>query len=274
MKVAGIDIGSLSTKAVIMDESRTINGSAITPTRASSRLAAEEAFNQALRKANLTPDGIGEIVVTGYGRISFPHHARKVTEIACHAAGAHYLFPGTRTVIDIGGQDCKVIALSKRGQVIDFVMNDKCAAGTGRFLEVMSQALGVPLESMGPLSFSSRNRLSITNMCTVFAESEVVSLVAEGHPTEDIIRGLHDAVARRIAAMVQRIGLEREVTMTGGVALNSGVVKAIEEAIGVKLNVPPEPQMAGALGAALIALSPWSTPGPDLARTDSGRGIS
>ena len=254
--VAGVDIGSLSAKAIIMDESGRVLGSAIASTGANSRATAEIVFGEALDRARLTLDDVQEIVVTGYGRVSFAHPARKVTEIACHAAGAHHLVPGTRTVIDIGGQDCKVIGVSKEGRVVDFVMNDKCAAGTGRFLEVMSRALGVPLESMGELSARSRNRLTISNMCAVFAESEVVSLVAEGHPKEDIIRGLHEAVATRVAGMARRMGLEKEVTMTGGVAMNRGVVRAIEEALGLRLNVPAEPQLVGALGAALIARVP------------------
>ena len=196
---------------------------------------------------------IGRVVATGYGRIAVPFASKKVTEITCHARGAYHLFPQTRTVIDIGGQDSKVIRLGKDGRVVDFVMNDKCAAGTGRFLEVMARALEVSLEDMGRLSDLARERLTISSMCTVFAESEVVSLIAEGHPKEDIIRGLHDAVSERVAGMAERVGLENGVTMTGGVAKNAGVVRSLEERLGVKISRPEEPQIVGALGAALIA---------------------
>ena len=176
-----------------------------------------------------------------------------ITEITCHARGAFFVHPETRTVIDIGGQDSKVIRLDGQGRNVDFQMNDKCAAGTGRFLEVMAHALEVKLEDLGGLSLSAPRTIQISSMCTVFAESEVVSLIAENQPKEVIIRGLHDAIADRILGLVRRVGVEEKVTLTGGVAKNEGVVRALEERLAVKLFVPPEPQIIGALGAALLA---------------------
>jgi predicted CoA-substrate-specific enzyme activase len=176
-----------------------------------------------------------------------------ITEITCHARGAFFVHPETRTVIDIGGQDSKVIRLDGQGRNVDFQMNDKCAAGTGRFLEVMAHALEVNLEDLGGLSLSAQRTIQISSMCTVFAESEVVSLIAENQPKEVIIRGLHDAIADRILGLVRRVGVEEKVTLTGGVAKNEGVVRALEERLAVRLFVPPEPQIIGALGAALLA---------------------
>ncbi|HHX86733.1 MAG TPA: 2-hydroxyglutaryl-CoA dehydratase, partial [Firmicutes bacterium] len=185
--------------------------------------------------------------------ISVPFANKQVTEITCHGKGAHFLFPAARTVIDIGGQDSKVIRLSDLGSVVDFAMNEKCAAGTGRFLEVMAQALEVKLEDMAQIARKALRSVSISSMCTVFAESEVVSLIAEGTPREEIIRGLHQAVADRTSGLVHRVGLEKQVVMTGGVAKNAGAVHCLEEKLKVKIVVPEEPQITGALGAALVA---------------------
>jgi predicted CoA-substrate-specific enzyme activase len=176
-----------------------------------------------------------------------------ITEITCHARGAFFVHPKTRTVIDIGGQDSKVIRLDREGRNVDFQMNDKCAAGTGRFLEVMAHALEVKVEDLGKLSLSAPRTIKISSMCTVFAESEVVSLIAENQPKEVIVRGLHDSIADRIIGMVNRVGCEEDVTLTGGVAKNEGVVHSLEEKLGIRLFLPPEPQVIGALGAALLA---------------------
>jgi predicted CoA-substrate-specific enzyme activase len=176
-----------------------------------------------------------------------------ITEITCHARGAFFVHPGTRTVIDIGGQDSKVIRLDEKGRNVDFQMNDKCAAGTGRFLEVMAHALEVKLEDLGPLSRGAQRTIKISSTCTVFAETEVVSLIADNQPKDVIIRGLHESIADRILGLVQRVGLEETVALTGGVAKNEGVVQALESRLKVRLFIPPEPQIIGALGAALIA---------------------
>lgn len=252
MYYAGIDAGSLSTKAVVL-RGEELAGFTVIPTGAGGAGVARRALEEVLDRAGLAEERLECIVATGYGRISVPFAKKKVTEIACHGRGAHFLFPGTRTVIDIGGQDSKVIRLNEAGKVVDFVMNDKCAAGTGRFLEVMARALEVELHELGRLSGAARKAAPVSSMCTVFAESEVVSLVAEGRPREEIILGLHESVAERVANMAWRLDVEPEVTMTGGVAKNAGVVQCIEVRLGLRMNIPPEPQIVGALGAALLA---------------------
>lgn len=249
---AGIDIGSLSTDAVILADRRILAYS-IVPTLSSSVKAARAAYDQALKSAGSAADAIARVVATGYGRGSIDFADKTVTEITCHATGARWLFPQARTVIDIGGQDSKVIRLSEDGRVDDFAMNDKCAAGTGRFLEVMARSLDTDLHSLGHLSALSKEDVRISSTCTVFAESEVVALVAQGVAKEDIIRGLHRSVAERIFAMVTRLRAEGPFVMTGGVAKNSGVVAAIEERLQSTLLLPEEPQIVGALGAAIIA---------------------
>ena len=250
---AGIDVGSLSTDAVILDEKGEILGFCIIPTGVNSTESAEEAFAQALTVARLTRDRIKRIGATGYGRISVPFAHKKMTEISCHGLGAYTLFPDTGTVIDIGGQDSKVIRVGPEGKVLDFTMNDKCAAGTGRFLEVMAAKLRVSLDEMGALSLREDREARISSVCTVFAESEVISLVAGNHPRGEIIRGLHRAIVNRVWNMVRTVGIHGEVTMTGGVAKNKGVVAFLEEKLGRPIHVYQEPQIVGALGAALYA---------------------
>ncbi len=250
---AGIDVGSLSTDVVILDANGVMAGYSIVQTGANSTEAAEEGLERSLAKAGIGRDKIKSIVATGYGRVSVPFAGKKVTEISCHGMGAHHLFPDTGTVIDIGGQDSKVIRIGEGGKVLDFTMNDKCAAGTGRFLEVMAAKLQVPLDAMGDLSIGVGGEVRISSVCTVFAESEVVSLVARNHPREEIIRGLHRAIVNRVWSMVKSVGVPGEVTMSGGVAKNRGVVTLMEEKLGRSMNVHPEPQIVGALGAALLA---------------------
>ena len=250
---AGIDVGSLSTEGVIVDERGLLCGSSILQTGANSTDAAEKALKEALTEARLDQARLAGCIATGYGRISVPFADRKVTEISCHALGAHYLFPGTATVIDIGGQDSKVIRVDQNGKVVDFTMNDKCAAGTGRFLEVMADKLQIFLDEMGELSLQATDEVRISSVCTVFAESEVVSLVAQNHPKEEIIRGLHRAIVNRVWSMVKTVGPHAELTMTGGVAKNRGVLAMLEEKWGKPIHVYHEPQLVGALGAALMA---------------------
>lgn len=249
----GIDIGSLSTDAVILagDDVMTYT---IIQTLSSSEGAAVAAYRHVLEAAGLCESDVDYIVATGYGRTSIDFADKAITEITCHALGARRLFPQANTVIDIGGQDSKVIKLSRDGRVDDFAMNDKCAAGTGRFLEVMARSLDTDLESLGALSESSTQDVRISSTCTVFAESEVVALVAAGVAREDIIRGLHRSVAERIYAMVVRLRAEPPFVMTGGVAKNSGVVSALRERLGSDILLPEEPQIVGALGAAIIAM--------------------
>ncbi len=254
MLYAGIDVGSLSAETVFIDEAKRIVTFNILPTGPNSRLAAEESFRRALKDAGVDEKAIGFVVATGYGRISIPFAGKRVTEISCHGMGAHHLFPDTRTVIDIGGQDSKVIRVDETGKVADFTMNDKCAAGTGRFLEVMAGALDVPLDRMGAVSLEATQDIAISSVCTVFAESEVVSLVAQGKPVADILKGLHTAIVNRVWSMVKSVGTSGGVTVSGGVAKNQGVVKLLEAKLGRRINVAPEPQIVGALGAALLAL--------------------
>lgn len=253
---AGIDAGAIATKALILSDGEILAFS-ILPTGADGVRAARNAFRGALRKARLAPSGVGPVVATGYGRKTVPFAAAALTEITCHARGASFLFPGTETVIDIGGQDTKIISV-RDGFVEDFVMNDRCAAGTGRFLEIMAQALEVPLVGMGRESLRARRAgaggTRISNTCTVFAESEVVSLLSRRVPRREIILALHEAVADRIAGMAGKFPLGRRVTLTGGVAKNEGVADALRRRLGIAIDVPPEPQIVGALGAALLSI--------------------
>ena len=246
---AGVDIGSTMTKVVIMN--RAILASVIGPTGPEHRKLANRVMEEALTRASLSFDDITYVVATGYGRINVPFADKQITEISCHARGVSYLLPEVRTVIDIGGQDCKGIKLSN-GRVVDFVMNDRCAAGTGRFLEVTAEGLGVKLDDMGRLSLGAKNRVEIGSTCTVFAAQEVVSKLSEGVPLPDIIAGLHEAIATRIYGMVRRLKIEREVALTGGGAKNIGLVRALEAKLGYPVLVPPEPLLTGAIGAALL----------------------
>jgi predicted CoA-substrate-specific enzyme activase len=252
MYVMGIDIGSLATKAVILND-RALITYAIVDSGAEHRRTVERVVDQTLAQAGLTRDQIGYIVATGYGRINVPFAHKQVTEISCHARGVNSIFPSVRTIIDVGGQDSKAIRVTGTGKVVDFQMNDKCAAGTGRFLEVIARALEVPLEEIGPLSLESTNRVKISSMCTVFAESEVVSRIAEGTSKIDILAGVHDAIAGRIRGLADRVKIERECAITGGGAKNVGLVRALEELLGFPMLRAEEPQITGALGAALIA---------------------
>lgn len=249
---AGIDIGSLAAKCVLIDEDGTYIASGITPTGARVTTAAEAALKMAVENASAKLDSILFKIATGYGRKRAVAN-REVTEITCHAAGAVHLFPATRTIIDIGGQDTKVIRVSKTGDVENFAMNDKCAAGTGRFLEVMARALEVDIDELGPLSLESHNPQKISSFCTVFGESEVVSHVASGAVAADIARGIHESVAQRVAGLVRRVGVEKELTMSGGVARNPGMRSALSTALSAEINFHDHSQVMGALGAALIA---------------------
>ena len=249
----GVDVGSLSTDVVVIDETARVLGSAITLTGANSTQAAEATLSEAARKADMAIDQAAYVVSTGYGRSAVPFAHKAVTEISCHAMGARHLFPHCRTIIDIGGQDSKVILVGSNSKVLNFTMNDKCAAGTGRFLEVMAAKLEITLEDLGRLSLSAKGEVAISSVCTVFAESEIVSLVARNHSLAEIIKGLHRSVVNRIMSMVRSVGLTAPFTMTGGVAKNQGVVALFAEALGETPAVAHEPQLVGALGAALIA---------------------
>ena len=252
MITAGIDVGSISAKAALIEDNRLI-GSRVILTGYNARNAGEAVFNELLSELNLTADAVDRIVATGYGRNSVDLAHKAVTEITCHAAGAHFQNPEVRTIIDIGGQDSKAIALDSTGRVKDFAMNDKCAAGTGRFLEVMARALEVDLDAFGEMSLQADRPAAISSLCTVFAESEVISLIARGERRENIIAGIHDSIGARVVSMAKRVGLVEPLMMTGGVAKNIGVVKALEKKVGFPVNVSAYAQVNGAIGAALIA---------------------
>lgn len=252
MYVAGIDIGSASSKALIIQEDRVV-GHALIPTGAESVASAERVMEVALRQAGLRLDDMSYIISTGYGRVIVPFADEEVTELSCHARGAHWLFPGVRTVLDMGGQDCKAIRCDERGHLGDFAMNDKCAAGTGRFLELMADVLQIPLDEIGPLSLESTGELRISNTCAVFAKSEVAALVRQGRDRREILAGLHEAIATRVHALLRRVRVEPDFVVAGGIGKNVGVVRRLEARVGLSALVPPEPQIVGALGAALFA---------------------
>ena len=255
MLVAGIDIGSITTEALLFDKVKGVVGYTILQTGADSRKAAEMALDNVLATPGKNISDLSYIISTGCGRKRASFAKQSVTEITCIAKGVNYLFPDARTIIDIGGQDTKVIRIDGSGRVLEFEMNDKCAAGTGRFIEVMAKALNVDLDKVGDISLGYKKDLTISSICTVFAESEVISLVSEGEGLEDILYGIHKAIADRTMGLITRTGgIENEVIMAGGVAKNSGVVKALEKAIGVPLKIHVEPQIVGALGAAILAL--------------------
>jgi len=252
MFFAGIDIGSTMTKVVVLDDDEHILASIIGPTGVEHRHLALKVMDDALQEAKLTMEDIDFIVATGYGRINVPFADKQITEITCHARGISSLFPGARIIIDIGGQDSKGIKLDTGGKVSNFIMNDKCAAGTGRFLEVISEALGIKLDQMGQISLTAEKYVKISNTCTVFAEHEVTSRLAEGASIPEIVAGLHESIAGRIVNMVRHLGIERDVIVTGGGAKNIGLVRAIEDKVGFPVMVPQEPFLTGAIGAALV----------------------
>lgn len=252
MRTAGIDIGSSTAKAVILED-RKILAYRIIPTGPDSLETAREVFREVLVGANLRPEDIENVVSTGYGRnlVSFGH--KTVTEISCHARGAHWIFPEARTILDMGGQDCKAIACDERGDVVDFRLNDKCAAGTGRFLEIMAETMGLKIEEIGEISLEAENRVKINSVCTVFARSEALRLLRVGLRKKDVLAGLHDSICDRVLLILNSIGIKPDFVVTGGIAKNIGVIKRLEERIGLSIKIPDEPQIVGALGAALFA---------------------
>ena len=253
MITAGIDIGSITAKTAVLSDGR-ILGSKVVFTGYNASQAGQSVFEDLLRELGLDVSSIEKTISTGYGRNSVKFVDKAMTEIICHGAGAHYLNPEVRSVIDVGGQDSKVLTIDSDGRVKDFAMNDKCAAGTGRFLEVMARALESDLDDFGIVSLKSDNPSKISSICTVFAESEVISLISKGESREDIIAGIHESVASRISSMARRVGVKEPVMMTGGVARNIGVVRALEKALDVSIEVSEFAQINGAVGAAIMAM--------------------
>ncbi|OGO05572.1 MAG: CoA activase [Chloroflexi bacterium RBG_13_54_8] len=254
MIVGGCDIGSATGKAVVM-KNGTIVSYAIVPSTTRPETTARMAMDEAIKKAGLSSlQGLDCIIGTGYGRLKVPFAHQNVSEITCHARGAYWLCPTVRTVVDIGGQDCKVMSVSDKGKVLEFVMNDKCAAGTGRFFEAMARVLNCSLEGLSSLSLQGMKPATISSQCSVFAESEVITLINEGVELADIAAGLHNSVASRLNSMVGKVGLVEDVALTGGCAKNQGLVKALENRLRVTVvRLPVDPQIVGAVGAALIA---------------------
>jgi predicted CoA-substrate-specific enzyme activase len=254
MIVGGCDVGSATGKAVVMKDS-TIASYIIIPSTTKPEVTARIATDEAIKKAGLSSlDDLQYIVGTGYGRLKVPFANENISEITCHARGAHWLCPTVRTVLDIGGQDCKAMSIDDKGKVIDFVLNDKCAAGTGRFFENMARALDCGLEGLSSLSLQSKNPAIITSQCSVFAESEVITLINEGIELTDIAAGLLNSIAARLGSMLRRIGLVEDVALTGGCAKNDGLVKILEDKLGISVKrLSEDPQIMGAMGAALIA---------------------
>jgi predicted CoA-substrate-specific enzyme activase len=253
---AGVDVGSTQTKAVIMADNteRTVVARALVDTGANVRKAAENAFALACRNAQIHQSEVGFVVGTGYGRYNISFGNAQLTEISCHARGAHFIYPSTRTVIDMGGQDAKAISVGADGQVLDFVMNDKCAAGTGRFLANAADVMGIGLDDIGPLSLRATRPVRIATVCTVFVESDILSYLAQGKKGDDIVAGVHLAIAKRTLSLARRVSIEPEITMTGGVARNIGMVRALEEVLGTKMQVSEDAHFMGAIGAAVFAL--------------------
>jgi len=253
MYYLGIDIGAVTAKAALLSKEGSFFHGLVIPAGYNRKKTAEKLIDQIITEKQISRDHILSAWATGYGKKAVPFADRTVTEITCHAAGAHFLLPDTGTIIDIGGQDSKGIRVDPRGRVLDFVMNDKCSAGTGRFLEVMAHALETDLDFFGNLADESENPVSISSTCTVFAESEVIGHLSAGRAREDIIAGIHLSIAQRIRSMISSIGINDPVVMTGGVAKNHGMQRALSQVLKINVTVPREPQLAGALGAAVLA---------------------
>jgi predicted CoA-substrate-specific enzyme activase len=249
---AGIDIGSTMSKAAVVDAEGRMLAYVVGPTGAEHRLRANKVMEDTLSKAGLPLSAIAYIISTGYGRVNVPFADKQVTELTCHAKGVAALFPDVKTAIDIGGQDAKVLKI-KNGRLIDFLTNDKCAAGTGRFLEVAAETLGLDLNEMGRISLQANTPVKINSLCTIFAQQEIISRLSEGEPLPAILAGVYIAIATRVVKLARQLKVEVPVVFTGGVAKNAGMVRAMETVLGVPILVPEEPLITGCLGAAILA---------------------
>ncbi len=251
---AGVDVGSTQTKAAIVNEDRELVGTALIDTGSNVVAAAENVFEKALKESGIANEEVEYVIGTGYGRYRVTFGNDQVTEISCHGRGAVHMFPNTRTVVDMGGQDTKAIKVGETGEIEDFCMNDKCAAGTGRFLGAAATALELTLDDLGPTALRYTKPVKISTTCTVFAESEVLSWLGKGKKVEDILWGVHESIATRSAGLMRRVGIQDEITFTGGVTRNTAMVQALEERLGKKLNISDDSHYMGALGAALFAM--------------------
>lgn len=252
MITVGIDIGSITTKAAVVEDG-VLRSTRVIFTGYDAKNAANTVLKEVLEPLSKSTRDVQGIVSTGYGRNSASFAHKAITEITCHAAGAHFIDPTVRSVIDIGGQDSKVISINAEGRVLDFAMNDKCAAGTGRFLEVMARALEIDLNNFGNMSLAANSPAQISNLCTVFAESEVISLIAKGEIRENIVAGIHEAIGTRVISMARRVNIEAPIMMTGGVAKNKGLVRVLEKKLSHDINIDDNAQVVGAIGAAVMA---------------------
>ena len=251
---AGVDVGSTQTKSVIINENLKIIGRSLIDTGANVVKAAEQAYLEALTDSKRREEEVAYVIGTGYGRYKVTFGNTQVTEISCHGRGAVHMFPKTKTVLDMGGQDTKAISVSETGEIVDFCMNDKCAAGTGRFLGAASLALDIPIDDLGPTALESEKPVRISTTCTVFAETEVLSWLGKGKKIEDILMGVHQSISSRSIALLRRVGIENEVTFTGGVAKNSGMIEVLNQNMDMEVNVSEDSHYMGALGAALFAM--------------------
>lgn len=252
----GIDVGSTASKCIILKNGKDVISKSLVSVGAGTS-GPQRAIDEVLDNLSLTEKDMQYILATGYGRNSLPISHNQMSELSCHARGAYFLFPKVKTVIDIGGQDTKTLKIGVAGILENFVMNDKCAAGTGRFLDVMANVLEVDINQFGDYDSRYENKISISSTCTVFAESEVISQLAQNAKREDIIRGIHNAIAARVSSLAKRVGVQDEVVMTGGVALNKGIIRALEDSLGKKVHTSPMCQYNGALGAALFAYTKY-----------------
>lgn len=252
MLTVGIDIGSTSSKGVVIENGEKVLAKKVIPLGTGTK-GSESILGDVLQMAGVERKNIDRIIVTGYGRVNFNDADKQISEVSCHARGVKFLVPSVRTIIDIGGQDAKALKVDENGILTNFVMNDKCAAGTGRFLDVMARIFDVKTEELEKISEKSTKEITISNTCTVFAESEVISRLSANEPLADIVAGIHRSVAKRVAGLALRIGVKDDVVMSGGVALNKGVVQAMEKELNKKIIVPNDCQLAGAYGAALFA---------------------
>lgn len=252
--VAGIDVGTSRARALVFDTlSKKVLARSSIITGHDLPAASRQAYRRTLEEAGLGEDDVEYLAATGFGRYQVPFRDLSITEVTCHAMGARFTFPGTRSVLDIGAQNCRAMHIRENGQVARFRLNDKCAAGAGRFLERVAKGLELELGRIGPLSLDATDPKLISSVCAVLAESEIINQVTAGHRVEDILSGTHDSLSERIAAQMRQVGIQEEVTLTGGVALNVGMVKALEKRLGLPLNVSPHAEYMGALGAAILS---------------------
>jgi benzoyl-CoA reductase subunit D len=252
MITAGIDCGAKNVRALVLKDGE-VAGKALVPAGMDTAAAANQAFDQALAEAGLSRLQVEKVIATGAGKNEVAFKNGVVTEVGADARGVIHLFPEARTVIDVGAEEGRAIKINERGKVVDFAINEKCAAGAGAFTEAMARALDIPLEELGPLSLQSTKSIPMNAQCAVFAESEVVSLVHAKTPKPDMARAIHDAIADRIISMVRRIGVEEKIALIGGVARNVGFVASLENDLNTKMLIPDGPQFVGAIGAALVA---------------------